>query len=358
MPSEDLVRSALSAVRTRADAFRTAIDMTARELRGHLQTRPAGCDGDGRVAAAALGRFAAGRIDPHRFSRVLSLERPADAGWAGPAERALAILDELDARGDDLFRLRVPAGADLHTVVDLALADAGRAFGAARLATLARTSQYRPAEHDAFLQSFPFRQWSRAERQLAPPLVIEVAGEDLAAAGLAPYLDGQQAFVLIVDGAAPPAALARLITPGVLVAQGDGADALAAMDDSDAPAAVAIITGDVARFVHRSGEVDGAGAIEVSHLPTREPRRPVGSISVFQQQQELRLLNRLSAVRAVAPAEPPSSTANGHAAPAAAEMVSRLNGVPHPSAPADPVGALAAWLLQQVDLSDLEAVVS
>ncbi|MDP3909146.1 MAG: hypothetical protein Q8Q14_02040 [Gemmatimonadales bacterium] len=95
-------------------------------------------------------------------------------------------------------------------------------------------------------------------------------------------------------------------------------------------------------------------------MPSQEPRRPLGSLSVFQQQQELRMLAALSAAptpeaEAGAPAGAIEAAAGGSAA--AVDVGGGANGA-SPAGPGvapDPVGAFANWLLGQVDLSDLES---
>jgi len=267
--------------------------------------------------------------------------------------RALAVLDELEIQGNDLFRVRINRGDDLAAEVGRALANAGRAFGAARVANAVRANLVRTADDEiqGALDRFPFRLWSKAERNLAPPIVVEVSGADMVVAGLAAYLDGNQAIVLFVEGQAPPAPLARLITPGVFVMQSDDPGAVQRLGGLSGPAVAAVMPAGTARFVHSPADAGGTGHIEVSHLPTQEPRRPVGSVSVFQQQQELRLLALLA--RTTTEHEGPEAEAKQAAA--AAPIAAQSNGNAPGATAADPVGALAAWLLGRVDLSDLEA---
>ena len=95
-------------------------------------------------------------------------------------------------------------------------------------------------------------------------------------------------------------------------------------------------------------------------MPSQGPRRPLGSLSLFQQQQELRMLAALAAVptpdaEAGAPAAATEAATGGSAA--VVEVGGGANGT-SPAGPGvapDPVGAFANWLLGQVDLSDLES---
>lgn len=336
MPSDELSRKALEALATKTGRFRTAITLTADQLRGRIAEHNAATRG-GNASAAVLGQFAAARIDAARFSQILAPQKPHDAAWTAVIERALAVLDDLASRGDAIFQVKVERGGDLVAAVDRALATVGRAFGAARIANLVDSSRYRPEEHDALLNTFPFRSWSRDERRMAPPLVIEVAGGDLAASGLAAYLDGNEVLVLLAEGQAPAAPLARLISPGVYVAQTDSEETLAGLAELAGPAVIAILPSESARFTQTP-----AGGLEVTHLPAQEPRRALGSLSVFQQQQDLRVLVALAAPASAAPVE-----ASAVAAPSPAPVGGAAAAV-------DPVGTLAAWLLARVDLSDLE----
>ena len=102
------------------------------------------------------------------------------------------------------------------------------------------------------------------------------------------------------------------------------------------PAAILEIAVLVAALIWVLGRrASGLGA-----LPARDPRAAVGGASGAQQAEELRQLRQLAARPEGPPARAPSPTttvAGGSAAPAAT----------------DPADKLAAWLLAQVDLSDL-----
>ncbi len=355
MLSEDHAKRALDALGGRANAFRAAVDITANEIRGYLaQHRDPGSPK--QAAAAALGGFAAGRIDPDRFARLLVPARPAPVGGASALEQALAVLEDLEQQGDGLFRLTIDNGGDLIASVDLALAKAGRAFAAARVAKQVRLNEpgLDASEMAEGLSRFPFRSWSKAERNLAPPLVIELAGVDMQVAGLAAYLDGNEGFALLVEGEAPPAPLARLIAPGVLVVQTEDLGEVLQATDVAGPVVVAVMPSGSAMFTHTPCSGSGLGHLEVSHIPGHQPRRPLGSLSVFQQRQELQLLTAL-ARSSEEPAVP--EAAMKREAEASVSPTVGANGASPGSAtmPGDPVGALAAWLLARVDLTDIEA---
>ena len=96
------------------------------------------------------------------------------------------MLTQLAARKNDLFRVDVAPGASLVATVVGALAEIGRAFGAARVVELARTGRYRAdGSTRPGSRPTPSRAGTRAERSLAPPLVVHVDGGDLRAEGLA-----------------------------------------------------------------------------------------------------------------------------------------------------------------------------
>jgi hypothetical protein len=180
---------------------------------------------------------------------------------------------------------------------------------------------------DDALEAFPPSLWNRAEKGCAPPLVLEVEGADLKAASLGDLLEGSQKIVLVVNGPAAPAPLVRLITPGMTVIQTDDPLELAALSATPGPGIAALMPEGAAKFVHAPGGKSLNERLTVSFLPEQEPKKPLGSISVFQQVEELRQLRALAAsvqIPAAAEKEP---------VPSGAEM--------------DEAGQLAAWLIHQ-----------
>ena len=97
----------------------------------------------------------------------------------------MRTLRSLLERGTDLYCLRVEPGSDLRDAISSGLGRVGRTFGAARTVELARSGSYDEAAHGGWMDSFPPALWSRREKQLAPPLVVEVDGTDLRPGGLA-----------------------------------------------------------------------------------------------------------------------------------------------------------------------------
>jgi hypothetical protein len=306
--AEGPVDAALAAVGRQREAFRSALALTLDQVRTELDVRAAREDGTGARAAAELGRFAAGRIDPERFAALTSASASDDDSWLEPARRALETLRAVKARGDRLFSAAVGPGGDLYAEVDRALADAGRAFGAARLFELARAGKYVATEHDPMLGGFPFRRWSAAERAKAPPLVVEVDGKDLVVGGLAGFLDGTVKLVLVVRGASPPAPLVRLVTPGILVLQTSEAPELELVGKTTGPAIAALVPEEAGSFLHQPAA--GGARVEVRRIPEEEPKKGLGQISAFQQAEELGLLAAL--------AESAAGTGTAEAGPAGA----------------------------------------
>lgn len=328
MPSDPRVGAALEALSGPAQAFRSTLARTADDvshlLRAHTVSKQAKT---GRFAAE-LGPFARGRIAVDRFAQTFDYQPSVNGAAAEVLRRAHDTLRGLLDRGDDLLRVVVDPGASLRDVVATRLADIGRTFGAARVARDAQSGAATD-RHAPILERFPFARWSRAERNLAPPLVIEVRGADLWAASLAEFLDGRVKMVVVVGGAASPAPLARLIAPSVYVQQAAEAAELTGLVAWEGPGVAALVPEGAARFVHdpKAGP-SSAARLRLAYVPAEPPRKAVDGISVAQQTDELAMLTALSQV----------------AAPGAVEA----GGAPAPAE--DPVAQLAAWLLAQADL--------
>lgn len=337
MPSEDNTALVLAALNTSIGAFRTVLLTTADEVRAYLTTHQSSWDSLVARVAEELGPLAAGRIDPVRFAGVVNHKQVADPGTAEVVEQALEVLTGLAAAGPSLYQAEVPPGGSLYETVGRGLERVGQAFSAARVVQAARGG--RPAAGAGRAgTSLPFSRWTRAERRLAPPLVVRVQGSDLRAAALAEFMDGRQRFVLVVEGDCPPAPLARLVGPGTFVAQSADAAPLARMSRWDGPGIVALVPEGAARFVHDPAA--GAAVHErmvIEFVPDKAPRRSLGGLSPAQQAEELELLRAL--------ARRPEGAAVAAGAPVVAA-------VPAAGAAADPADRLASWLLSQVDLSD------
>ena len=281
-----------------------------------------------QLTGVTLGAFAGGRIDASRFQSLLAGGSRTDPATLEQVEHAIAKLRELTEQVEAMTKIECPQGAGLRNVVADALGAIGRVFGAARVVELARTGRFRETEHGHYLLGLPFAQWSRAERAVAPWMRVKVRGTDLHAAGLAEFLDGGLHIVLKISGDCPPAPLARLITPGVYVAQVPGKPGLDGFRSFVGPAIAAFVPDGAALFKHDPRL--GARVwerFEISEMP-RAPRRAVGGLSAAQMTEDLRLLEALSSTPA------PRAAGDGDAA----------------AAPADPTDQLASWLLDQAGL--------
>jgi hypothetical protein len=355
MRSDDRFPTALAAVATARAAYLTAVAATLDEVTALLAVAKGSETGGGERAAVELGVLGAGRIDAERFAALFASGPALDDAAARALERARTLLADLLARHDSLFHLRVERGGDVCGEILAALAFTGRAFGAARAAELARSGRYRAAEHASLFEPFAFRFWSRQERRLAPPLVVEVDGSDLAVACLAGCMDGTQKLVLLVSGAMPPAPLVRLITPDTAVAQVADAAQLARLGAHAGPGVFALVEdADAALFVHDpAGGASLADRLAVERVPAKEPRAGAMRSSPFQRAQELKQLRELQALAGAGRAAAHARAAGGASAAAAAGSA---NGVASGAAAAaesvTPADRLASWLLHEAELAE------
>jgi hypothetical protein len=187
-----------------------------------------------------------------------------------------------------------------------------------------RAERYDPAEHGDLLSAYPFARWGAAQRRLAPPLVVDLAGADCKAAALADLLDGGFKCVLRVRDACPAAPLARLVGPRTYVVQTDAPDALEAFGAWPGPGVAALVPEGAARFRHDPAAGTAVDSrLVIDHLP-EGPMHAVGGVSAAQQQEEVEMLAAWTAV--------PAPTTEGEVGD-------------------DPAGKLAAWLLQQAPLA-------
>ena len=318
MPFKEKTAIALEAIRPRKERFLSAIAATTEEIRGLLT-------GAGETAedqTVALGNFAHGHVDVERFSAFTRSAARLDTSAQTPVRAAQRALSDLLHMEDNLFVLHLKQGAHLGSEVAARLKTIGDAFAAAHLVELAKRGKYDEQQHAHLLDGLPYAEWSQAERALAPGLVVELNGADFVPAQVAPYLDAGMKIVFVVDGDAPAAAMARLVTPGVLVQQATGDSKLEAFAAFDGTAAAALLPEGVVEFVHdpAAGETTWE-RFTTLEFPREIRKRSIGGISRAQQAQDYALLETL----AVLP------TPGGEAA-------------------SDPAGKLSAWLLNQVDL--------
>jgi len=260
-------------------------------------------------------------------------------------ERALSVLSELLVQGENLFRIDVPRGGDLYTLVNARLSEIGRAFAAARAASLAQAGLPGAEDEEMALAAWPFARWSNAERSLAPALSIRVHGEDLHADSLASFADGCLTLGFLVEGESSPAPLVGLVRPGTYVTQVSAIEPGEKLP-KNTPCFVALLpdaTRTTAAFTHTPahGSASGEGIfvrLVIDRLPESTPTSNLGAKSARQLQEELRQLAALAIeplgaapiAAAVEPLDEASSSAKARTA-----------------ASGDPVDRLAAWLLDR-----------
>jgi hypothetical protein len=318
MPSEDRVTTALHYVAAERDAFRSALAATLEQVRGIMA---AGNNGEVQDRATAeLGAFATGRIRIDRFPDVAARDGKLKKSVLTSIRHAQQLLTATASIGDQLHIVDVPENGELFTAVQEALATAARAFAAAYAIELIRTGRENDSKEEALLAPLPPDRWTRAEREVAPPVIVRVNGNDLRVSGFEDLLQGSQKIVLLVDGAAPPAALVRLITPGVFVMQCRTLAELAQLQQVRGPAIAAVLEEPAATFAFD-------GSLRVDYLPPEQPKRPTRTLTVFRQKEDLEWLKQLSS--ATLQQQQPS--------PEAAETI-------------NPGDKLAAWLLRQVEM--------
>ncbi|MDH5588599.1 MAG: hypothetical protein OEZ65_14530 [Gemmatimonadota bacterium] len=340
MPSETVsggrAAQALEAMSASVESFHSVVATAEEELRTYSAHRRGVSEFRGEQALMELGPFSVGRIDPEKFADLLGEADALSPEAIHAVERAEAILVAFAGSDKDLHCVTVVRGGDLRDAVKGALTEVGQIFGASRAVEMARAGIYRPDEHNHLLGSLPFRQWNRAERHLAPPLVVEVEADDLVPAGLGEFLDGEVKVVLVVSGITAPAPLARLITPGTFVMQTADPAALARMAASPHPGVALLFDEErdgQARFTHDPDQGDTPWKrITVEHLP----EQPM----VGRGRRDPTWLEELAHLKTLA--APPSVSAGavaGEGAEPAAE-------------PVEPADRLAAWLLSQTDLGE------
>jgi hypothetical protein len=327
MPSDDRVTLALGALARPIAEFRAALAGALAQANAYLASQRTGPAAQEVRLQRELGVFANGRLDTHRFAALFATSNTLAPENAARIERAVQVLEDVLARGEALFLVDVEPGGSLARVVEEALSNIGRAFGAILSVELVRGSRYRASEHDALLDRMDFRTWTRDERRFAPPLVVTLDGADLHVGGLSDFADGREKIVLVVRGECAPAALVRLITPGTLVLQTSDGTGLDRVATTDSPAIAAMVPEGVACFLHDpDAGKESWRRLTVWNVPAA-PRRALGGTSAWQMGEDLRQLGALAS------------------APIGAETPAG-----HLPAGGDTVDRLAQWLLGQSDL--------
>lgn len=325
MPSEASWQNALSTMARERDAFYGAVAVANEQLR-HLLARQSQ-ESNGSRMADQLGWFADGRIDTARFAAQFTTAAPMRTDVLPALRFAQYVLKATLTLSDDALHFTLPEGEDLRDVTTRALAICGRVFAAAHTVAAIRNGNFEPSRHEPLMAPLPPDRWTRAERAIAPPLVIELQGADLRPGGFETLLQGGQKIVLLVKGDAAPAPLVRLITPHVFVAQCGGLEELAEFSRFEG-AGIAALLPDGVHFVHQPAS-HGRATLRITRPLTEPPRRRIGAISAFQQTEELRWLQQLEFFY------------NG-----ANEQQTAPEAAPHQAG-----DQLAAWLLKQAQLS-------
>lgn len=333
MPSDQTLPmdAVLEAVTPGLEDFRSAVAEAHEEIRAWQLEHDAAASDPASTLEAELGVFARGRLDAGRLASLLKPRKAPDSLTHHLMAEARNFFSALMSRGVDAYRISVPRGGDLRDAVRDGLAELGRAFGMAHLVEKARSHTYAPDRDQGLLHPYPFHRWNLLEKEAAPPLVVEVDGSDLRAAGLVEFLDGAQKLVLAVRGDAPPAPLARLVSPLVYVAQDEGENALTRIRElmrREGPGIVGVFARDsgILPFAQRPGMAPDVDRAALDELVKR--------VSTTRGQPGILDLRHLESLAA----QP------GRVAPESAP--------PRPGE--ETVDQLAAWLLSRTDLSDPE----
>jgi len=304
MPSDPRVAQALKALGQPIAEFRAAVQGALAQADAFIAAQSADASTQAAQAAAELGAFAQSRVDPAKFAAIFPTVAKADKTSLAALNTAAGILRSVSSKGDDVCVAEVTAGRKLGATIDAALAAVGQAFGAIIITELVRGGRYKASEHEKLLDPAEFRAWNNAERRFAPPLVVAVDGADLHAGALLDFADGREKIVLVVKGAAPPAALVRCVTPGTFVLQtvdGTGLDRLAGYEG---PAIAAFLPEGAATFMHDpTAGKDPWQRLTVPFLPTG-PFKAVGGFSAWQMEQDVKMLADLARTPFAVPATP------------------------------------------------------
>jgi len=330
MLSDERVLAALRAVRGSIDAYRAAVGVAAERIESYLAMTAD--DPTHAREMERLGQFASDRIDIERFAALWGERAALDEFERALLARARDLLREAQHAADARFVHDVPTGGRLNLALGNTFAELGRPFGATLVAELVRSGRYDPAEHTVLLHGLPRHRWNRAERAVAPPVILTLDGADLWAGEAAQYVDGNQKMVLIVRTPAPPAALVRLVTPDTLVVQTTSVERMASSLAHPGPGVVALMPEGAAEFAHvPDARLPLHQRITIA-APPQGARKALPSWTAWHQDQDWQQLLAMSL------------------APSAA--VSGMNGGGAPGGGGgDDVDRLAGWLLAQAQLT-------
>jgi hypothetical protein len=324
MPFEERITGALTALARPRELFESALIEAIDELNAFILAQREPADGRALQEADRLGAFAHDRIDVRLFTAVTGSSVFLDAERIERLEAALQKLRAYAAQRERVYCLQIPPGADLRDAVRDGIAARGSIFNVAHEVQLLRAGTARRQQHGAL----GFRQWSRLEKSIAPPLIVALNAPDLQVSGLAEYMDGSQKIVLLVDGAAAPAPLVRMIAPRTFVLQTNDLADLQRLAAYDGPGIAAVLPDTCARFCHDPARGSTlAQRLDVSFMPDA-PQRGMAGGSVRQQVEELAWLAELWQLARATQASPETPATDAEVAPA---------------------DQLAAWLLNQLE---------
>ena len=276
--------------------FRSSLATTVGILRSSLAQVTGDSAKKQEMAEKSLGSFGAGRIDAQLFDK-LAVNKATVAAGAGPViERALDVMVELMDAGDSLNRVKLSEGQNLRCLMSRTLKNIGRAFGAAYAVELAKADMFDESEHAGMFDAYLYKNWSPAQRALAPAIIIELANGSAQTTNLSEFVDGNQKVVLVYGEDCPPAPLARVISPGMFVLQTTDCLGLEDFLSYQGPGIAAVVPQDAARFAHdpRRGTTLSSrmAGVELPDAPNFKAR---GGLSLKQQQEDLAQLQALAA---------------------------------------------------------------
>ena len=321
MPSDPRVAQALTALAQPIAEFRAAVQGALAQADAFIAAQTADAATQAARAATELGVFAATHVDAGKFAAMFPAVAKADKTSLAVLNKAAKLLRVVAAQGDATCLATVTDGRKLGATIDATLANVGQAFGAIIITELVRGGRYKASEHERLLDPTEFRTWNNAERRFAPPLVVEVDGADLHAGALLDFADGREKIVLVVRGAAPPAALVRCVTPGTFVLQTVDGTGLERLAGYEGPAIAAFLPEGAATFMHDpTAGKEPWQRLTVPFLPTA-PFKAVGGFSAWQMEQDVKMLADMARTPFAVPAAP---GAKGAPAIGAGEAVDRI----------------------------------
>jgi len=138
--------------------------------------------GSGSSRLSPRNAFVARTLNESRLATLLFDHHDANPAATEVLTLALGALTDLAEKSERLSVVELPPGGNLYEAVARALGEIGRAFNAARAIVEIRAGRQRNG--DPSVGPLVFARWTKTERRLAPPLIVEVQGGDLRPAAL------------------------------------------------------------------------------------------------------------------------------------------------------------------------------